>query len=60
MDKLSAIDYIYNRLDNSLKLSNNSNINDKRNKALNVLFSNLLPHQSKYFIKINVFRIYDF
>ena len=51
MDKLSAIDYIYNRLDNSLKLSNNSNINDKRNKTLNVIFSNLLPHQSNILSK---------
>jgi len=50
-DKLSAIDYIYSRLDNSLKLSNNANINDKRNKALNVLFSPFLPHQSNILSK---------
>ena len=50
-DKLSAIDYIYNKLDSSLKLSNNANINDKRNKALNVLFSNFLPHQSNILSK---------
>ena len=45
MDKLSALDYIYVKLDSSLKISNNSSINDKRNKVIQVLFSNFLPHQ---------------
>ena len=44
-DKLSALDYIYLKLDSSLKLSNNSSIHDKRNKVIQVLFSNCLPHQ---------------
>ena len=66
MDKTSALDYIYNKLNSSLKLSNNSNIEDKRIKVLNVLFSNLLPHQTNILSKsiylgymtLNLLKIY--
>ena len=44
-DKFSSLDYIYSRLDNSLKLLNNSSIEDKRQKVVNLLLSNFLPHQ---------------
>ena len=50
MDKTSALDYIYNKLNSSLKLSNNSNIEDKRIKVLNVLFSIYCPIKQIFYL----------
>ena len=50
-DKLSSLDFIYTRLDNSLKLSNNSSIENKRRIVIKLLLANFLPHQTNIFSK---------
>ena len=51
MDKNSSLDYIYSRLEQSLKLSTNSSVDNKRKRVINLLFSNFLPHQTNILSK---------
>ena len=51
VDKNSSLDYIYSRLEQSLKLSTNSSVDNKRKRVINLLFSNFLPHQTNILSK---------